>query len=46
MRAAIAQALVSPPAVRAVARITRSRVRHRGVTIRTDHPAFTPYTRA
>jgi FkbM family methyltransferase len=46
MRAAIAQALVSPPAVRAVARITRSRVRHRGVTIRTDHPAFTPHTRA
>jgi FkbM family methyltransferase len=46
MRAAIAQALVSPPAVQCVAKITRRRVRHRGLTIRTDHPAFTPRTRA
>jgi FkbM family methyltransferase len=46
MRAAIAQALVSPAAVRAVARITRRRVRHRGLTIWTDDPSFTPRTRA
>jgi FkbM family methyltransferase len=46
MRAALARAVVSPVAVRAVDPITRRRVRHRGLTIQTDHEAFTPYTRA
>jgi FkbM family methyltransferase len=46
MRALIARALVSPPLVLALDPMTRRRVRHRGVTIRTDHEAFAPYTRA
>lgn len=46
LRAAVARRLMGKPVVRALEPVTRRRVRHIGLVVRTDHAAFSAETRA